>query len=195
MLDWHAVIPDGRSSSDVSFTPNPGKYLACAGPIRRIDRALSIAAEANLPLKLASNGANPRLLGLLEELCVACRHVDVEIVESHSEWLSYVENAQALLVTGPGVEALGPLVAESVAAGTPVLGFSDSEVAALLKPGHSGFIVDSTADALEVLRDLTVVDRHQCRFDFLRRFTAEAMAQAYLSVYTRLVEQPIVQAS
>jgi glycosyltransferase involved in cell wall biosynthesis len=188
MLDWRAIIPDGVSQDRIGFSPVAKDHLAFAGPISRLDRAIAIASEAGLPLKVASDGRDARLFRFIERHRATNRSVDIEIALSHDHWLPLVAQAQALLVCGPGSESLAPLVIESLAAGTPVLGFVDAEVASLIRPGRSGFVVESLSDALDVLDDVAVLDRRQCRIDFLSRFTSDTVAASYLSVYRGLTE-------
>ncbi len=66
----------------------------------------------------------------------------------------------------------------------------------VIRPGVTGLIVDSEEEMLAAIERVGDLDRHAVRAEFERRFTAEAMARAYVDVYTRLVDsRPLRRAS
>ena len=54
--------------------------------------------------------------------------------------------------------------------------------------GVTGFIVNSEEEAMEAVRTLHSIDRHEVRNVFEHRFTAHVMARSYLTLYRNLLE-------
>ena len=75
---------------------------------------------------------------------------------------------------------------ESLACGTPVIAYDGGSVAEVMEEGVNGFIVRNQAEAIDAARRVGQIDRAACRRSFDARFTAERMADQYLSLYRAL---------
>ena len=75
---------------------------------------------------------------------------------------------------------------EAIACGTPVVAFRCGSVPEVIEDGISGLIVSSIDEAVEAARHVQKLNRLLVRRAFERRFTAEAMARAYLDIYRGL---------
>jgi len=56
-----------------------------------------------------------------------------------------------------------------------------------MEEGDPGFIVRALKDAVEAVRRVPELRRKRCRQVFEKRFTAARMAQDYVQVYKRLI--------
>jgi len=56
-----------------------------------------------------------------------------------------------------------------------------------MEEGHTAFIVRALKDAVEAVRRVPELRRKRCRQFFEKRFTAARMAQDYVQVYKRLI--------
>jgi hypothetical protein len=52
----------------------------------------------------------------------------------------------------------------------------------------TGYIVDDVTGAVDAVTRLDMLSRTEIRAAFVHRFTARAMAQHYMSIYTALVQ-------
>ena len=57
----------------------------------------------------------------------------------------------------------------------------------IVQHGETGFIVGSADEAVAAVRNLGAIDRRRVRAEFERRFSDEAMARRYTSVYRQLL--------
>jgi glycosyltransferase involved in cell wall biosynthesis len=100
-----------------------------------------------------------------------------------------VATARASLVPIDWEEPGGTAVVESLALGTPVVGFRRGCLPELVEHGRTGLLVDpGDEDALaEAARDAAVLDPHDCRREAARRFTPSRMAERYLRLYDKVL--------
>jgi glycosyltransferase involved in cell wall biosynthesis len=79
-----------------------------------------------------------------------------------------------------------------MACGTPVIAHGMGSVPEIIEHGKNGFIVSSTGEALECLRQVPNLDRKKIRQSFEERFTAERMTKDYLAAFQRLINMPVI---
>ena len=77
---------------------------------------------------------------------------------------------------------------EAMACGTPVIAFCRGSVPEVVDDFQSGFIVQTTEEAVTAINKLHLLKRQTCRQTFERRFMASRMAEDYRAIYERLVE-------
>lgn len=93
--------------------------------------------------------------------------------------------AQVAPLDGP--EPFGLVMIEAMACGTPVVAYRGGAVPELVETGHTGFVVESMADAVEAVRRVAGLSRKHCREVFEQRFTATRMAHDYVQQFERLI--------
>jgi glycosyltransferase involved in cell wall biosynthesis len=190
-MHWVATVYHGLDPKMYRYHESPGKYFAFLGrisPEKRVDRAIAIAKQVGVPLKIAAK----------------VDKVDVEYFETFirplldSEMIEYVGeigegekteflgNAGALIFPIDWPEPFGLVMIESLACGTPVIAYRQGSVPEVLTHGVDGWIVNNIEDATEAAGS-TSIQRRNCRETFERRFTAEKMALNYVEVYERVI--------
>jgi glycosyltransferase involved in cell wall biosynthesis len=180
------------------FTERPqGGYLAFLGriaPEKRPDRAIKIAAQAGMPLKIAAkiDAADKAYLDAVIKPMID-RVPNIEFIGeiNEREKALFLGNARALLFPIDWPEPFGLVMIEAMACGTPILAFRCGSVPEVIEDGVSGIVVDTLTEAVDNIEALLKLDRCKVRAAFERRFTAERMAEDYLSIYRDL---PGVQA-
>ena len=167
------------------------EYLAFLGricPEKRVDRAIRIARQAGIPLKIAAkvdrvdeeyyaNVIRPMIDGRFIE------HIG-EIGDS--EKAGFLSGATALLMPIDWPEPFGLVMIESMACGTPVIAWNCGSVPEIIEDGLTGFIVDDEAEAAAAVRRVGDLSRAAIRDRFEQRFTARRMAEDYVMLYRRL---------
>jgi glycosyltransferase involved in cell wall biosynthesis len=100
-----------------------------------------------------------------------------------------VATARASLVPIDWEEPGGTAVVESLALGTPVVGFRRGCLPELVEHGRTGLLVEpGDEDALaEAARDAAILDPDDCRREAVRRFTPGRMAERYLRLYDKVL--------
>lgn len=97
-------------------------------------------------------------------------------------------NAYALLFPIDWPEPFGLVLIESMACGTPVIAYRCGSVPEVVDDGVTGFVVDDLASATQAVFKIRDLDRALCRRRFEERFSAARMAQEYVAIYQRLID-------
>ena len=84
-------------------------------------------------------------------------------------------------------ERFGLAMAESMAAGTPVIGMDLGSVREVVADGETGYVVQSLDQAVEALGNIGQIDRAACRRRVEKLFSVEAMADGYLDAYRMIL--------
>src|SRR5688572_19386251 len=195
--NWVANVAHGLPEHLYDFEPRPvGDYLAFIGrisPEKRPDLAIRVAQRCGVPLKIAAKVDavdkvyfETQIEPLLDSPLVEFIGEIGDARKSH-----FLGNARALLFPIDWPEPFGLVMIEAMACGTPVIAFRRGSVPEVLEEGVSGYIVDSEKEMIAAVDRVRELDRHGVRKAYQRRFTATAMARAYVSVYTRLIENHV----
>ncbi|HLH90983.1 MAG TPA: glycosyltransferase family 4 protein [Xanthobacteraceae bacterium] len=190
---WVRTIYHGLPETLITPKPVRPSYLAFLGriaPEKAVDRAIHIARQCGIPLKIAAKVDRVDVEYYEQKIrpLIQPPHVEYigEIADSQkSEFLS---GAQALLATIDWPEPFGLVMIEAMACGTPVIAFNRGSVPEVVDDGVTGFIVEDELGAIGAVQRLPELDRAAVRKRFEQRFTARRMAQEYLGVYRALIE-------
>ncbi len=192
-VNWMGTVHHGLPRDLLPFTPHPdGGYLAFLGrisPEKRPDRAIEIAVQAGLPLKIAAKiDKVDRAYWDMVIAPLVARHGNIEFVGEidDSRKAAFLGNARALLFPIDWPEPFGLVMIEAMACGTPVIAFRAGSVPEVVEEGVSGFVVDDEAQAVAAIDRLAELDRAAVRRAFERRFTVERMGDDYLALYRSL---------
>lgn len=96
-------------------------------------------------------------------------------------------------VTWP--EPFGLVMVESMACGTPVLALNDGSIPEVIWDGKTGYIEDNIGDLIMRVKDIEKIERKTCRTHVEKNFSAQKMAEGYLSVYRKVIGQNQVDMS
>lgn len=172
------------------------KYLAFLGricPEKGIDVAIRIAAESGLPLKVAAKvdkADRAYFENTIEPLlCLPNVEFVGEITEAQKP--AFLSGAKALLFPIAWPEPFGLAMIEAMACGTPVIAFNRGSVPEVVDHGVTGYICEDIDDAVCALQRIDELPRTEVRAQFERRFSAKAMAQQYVDVYSTLLQRAV----
>jgi glycosyltransferase involved in cell wall biosynthesis len=196
--NWLATVPHGIPRGLLEFSPRSEGYLAFLGrisPEKRPDVAIRIAQQAGIPIRIAAKVDavdrayfETRIRPLLDDPLV-----DYIGEIGDADKSAFLGGALALLFPIDWPEPFGLVMIESFACGTPVIAWNCGSVPEVVEHEKTGFIVSSEAQALAALRRIATVDRAAVRAAFERRFTADIMASAYLTVYSGVLAGEFVR--
>ena len=192
--NWQATVYHGLPADMYQFRDEPGSYLAFLGrvsPEKRVDRAIEIAKQVRIPLKIAAKVDRVDTDYFETVVEPLLRHPFVEFVGEigEGEKAEFLGNAYALLFPIDWPEPFGLVMIEAMARGTPVIAYRGGAVPEVIEEGHTGFIVEGLEDAVEAVRRVPELSRKRCREIFDQRFTAARMAHDYVKVYERLIQR------
>jgi glycosyltransferase involved in cell wall biosynthesis len=193
-VNWQATVYHGLPEDLYRFRPQTGAYFAFLGrisPEKRVDRAIEIAKQVGIPLKIAAKVDrvdDDYFQGVVKPLL---RDPLVEYIGEigDGEKDEFLGNAYALLFPIDWPEPFGLVMIEAMACGTPIIAYRQGSVAEVMEEGRTGFIVTTLEGAVEAARRIPELSRERCREVFEQRFTSRRMAMDYLRVYERLASR------
>src|SRR5262249_1562605 len=155
----------------------PGDYLAFLGrisPEKRLDRAITIARQAGMKLKVAAKiypGERDYFQREIEPLLQEARPFVEFLGEVGGKAKDeFVGNARALLFPIDWAEPFGLVMIEALACGTPVIAWRNGSVPEVLEEGRTGFIVNSIEEAVRAVGRVGSLNRQVIRRIFEERF-------------------------
>jgi len=188
------VIPYGVDVARVPFGAQADDFLLTVGrlvPHKGADRAVAIARAAGLRLVIV--GAVTPYLDESEPFWEerVKPHVDGRAVVHHphlpnDEVLRLMARARAFLFPISWEEPFGLVVAEAMAAGTPVIATPRGSLPELVEHGLTGFLGDTDAELAEFARRAPEIDRAACRRRAETLYSADRMVSDYEALYRRL---------
>jgi len=178
------------------LTPLPVKpayfaFLGRIGPEKGVDRAISIARQCGVPLRIAAKVDKVDREYFQEKIRPLLDGPYTEYIGeiTDAEKSAFLSGAIALLAPIDWPEPFGLVMIEAMACGTPVIAFNRGSVPELVDDGLTGFIVEDEKGAIGAFDRLSQLSRARIRRQFERRFTAHRMAQEYLAVYRSLADR------
>jgi glycosyltransferase involved in cell wall biosynthesis len=192
-VNWLATVYHGLPEGLYRFRKERGTYFAFLGricPEKRVDRAIEIAKQARMPLKIAAKVDLVDRDYFETAIRPLLRDPLVEYVGEigEQEKGEFLGNAYALLFPIDWPEPFGLVMIEAMACGTPVIAYREGSVSEVVDEGRTGFIVDTLEEAIQAAERIPELRRADCREVFERRFTVTRMARDYLRVYQSLLD-------
>jgi glycosyltransferase involved in cell wall biosynthesis len=179
------------------LTPNfdpKGRYLAFLGrisPEKRPDRAIAIARQAGLPLKIAAKIDKADDSYFRDVIAPMLKWPGVEFIGEINENAKseFLGQAAGLLFPIDWPEPFGLVMIEAMACGKPVLAFRCGSVPEIVEDRVTGRIVSDVEEAVRTIPGLLALDRKAIRCRFEERFSSARMAADYERVYQRMVRR------
>lgn len=199
---WMGTVHHGYPLAQYRFNPEAqGGYLAFLGriaPEKGVDRAIKIAKQSGLPLRIAAkiDTADQKYF---EQQVAPLLGLDDDIVFigeiGEAEKSRFLGDALALLVPIDWPEPFGLVMIEAMACGTPVIAFRRGSVPEIVEEGINGFVVDDVNEAVAKVALLPSLDRRLVRRTFEERFSVTVMADGYERVYRTLLDGRVANRS
>src|SRR4030081_2049064 len=173
---WVRTIHHGLPENLLSPKPITPSYLAFLGriaPEKAVDRAIRIALQCGIPLKIAAKVDRVDRDYFETKIRPMIVAPGVEYIGeiSDSEKSEFLSGAHALLATIDWPEPFGLVMIEAMACGTPVIAFNRGSVPEIVEEGLTGFVVEDELGAIGAVQRLSELDRGEVRKRFDERFT------------------------
>ena len=189
------VVPYGIDVGRVPFRAEPGDFLLTVGrlvPTKGADRAIAIARRAGLPLTIVGD-VTPYLADSLPYYEERIRpHVDGVRVRHfptlpNAEVLELMSRARAFLFPISWEEPFGLVVAEALAAGTPVVATPRGSLPELVEHGVTGFLGETDEELAAFVSRIGGLDRSACRRRAEEKYSAQRMVSDYEALYRKIL--------
>jgi glycosyltransferase involved in cell wall biosynthesis len=209
------AVPLGVDAAAIPFQPDKGEAFLVLGRIAEIkgpDLAAQACRQGGWRLDLAgpvAGAADPQALrdGLADPRSGLSANDDVRFYldrvrpledGARIRWVGTLSGARKLEVLGRARALVAPVrwdepggtaVVEALACGTPVVGLRRGALPMLVQEGVTGFLADRPEQLVELLDRVGEIDPAACRQAAEQRFSAEAMAGAYLGLYRDVLDR------
>jgi len=189
-LNYLATVYNGIDLSLYPLQERGGDHLIFLGrihPDKGVHLAIEVARLSGLPLLIA---------GIVQDQTYFREQVEPHLnrqiqfigpvdVQGKNELFAH---ARALLHLNTIPERFGLVLAEANAAGVPVIAMDLGSCREVIEEGKTGFLVNSTGEAVRALERIGEIDRAACRRRVQERFSIETMVEAYERVYSTIFE-------
>ena len=191
-LPWVATIPNALDFSLYPVKPHRGDYLLFLGrmsPDKGAHRAIAVAMETGLPLKLAGKKREPSEVEYFEQYVRPHLVGEIEYLGevTHGEKVELLQDARVTLFPIEWEEPFGLVMIESMACGTPVLATRRGAVPEVIESGRSGIVVDDYREMPAALERADELDPIECRRYVEERFASRRMVEDYLAAYRAVI--------
>ncbi|QDU14091.1 GDP-mannose-dependent alpha-(1-2)-phosphatidylinositol mannosyltransferase [Gimesia maris] len=191
--NWVSTVYNGIPVNE-NFNDSPGDYLLFLGrfcPDKGPEEAIDIALKSNFRLKMAAKVDASDKAYFESRIAPLLEHPLIEYLGEvgEPEKSELICGARALLFPIKWPEPFGLVMTEAMACGTPVIAFMEGSVPEVVKPGVSGFIVETVQEAVAAVSKISQLDRRLCRKYFENRFTCQHMAKGYLQTYQNVLTE------
>jgi glycosyltransferase involved in cell wall biosynthesis len=193
-LNWMANCPNALDLSVYPFRPQRGDYLLFLGrlsPDKGAHRAVAVAMEAGLPLKIAGKMREAKEREYFAQFVEPHLGRGIEWLGevSHGQKVELLQHARATLFPIEWEEPFGLVMIESMACGTPVIATARGAVPEVIEHGRSGIVVDDYRLMALALEEADRLDSRELRSYVEEHFSPMRMVRDYVRTFEAAVER------
>ena len=188
-LPYLATVYNGIDLSNLTFRPKPGDKLVHYGRIHN-DKGTHLAIEV-----AKKSGMDLIIAGIIQDQDYFDNLVKPHVNGSSIRFIGPVnpEQRDALLKEAYVVlhlntipERFGLVMAESMAAGVPVIAMDLGSCREVIADKQTGYLVNNVDEAVEAVAKIDLIDRKKCRQRVEENFTIDKMVAGYEKVYEEI---------
>jgi glycosyltransferase involved in cell wall biosynthesis len=193
-LPWVATCHNALDLDAYPVHAERGQYLLFLGRMsadKGCHRAVEVAREAGLPLRIAGKMREPAEREYFETYVAPYLGDGIEYLgeTSHGKKVALLQNARATLFPIEWEEPFGLVMIESMACGTPVIATRWGAVPEVIEHGRSGIVVDDYREMAGALAAADELEPHECRRWVEEHFSAARMVEDYVGAYEAVLSR------
>jgi len=191
-LDYAATVYNGINTSEFTFCSEPKDYLLFFGrihPEKGTYESIQIAKQSGRKLIISGLIQHQEYFDSMIKPCINDEDIVYVGNSGPKERDKLMGEAYALLHPVSFEEPFGLSVAESMLCGTPVIAFNKGSMPELIVDGKTGFLVNTTDNAVDAVKDIKSVNRKYCSDYAASKFSRQKMIEGYLEVYKKVIEE------
>ncbi len=191
-LPYLATVYNGIDLSNLTFREKPGDKLVHYGRIHN-DKGTHLAIEA-----AKKYGMDLIIAGIIQDQEYFDNLIKPHLNQSSIQFIGPVnptqrdellKEAYAVLHLNTIPERFGLVMAESMAAGVPVIAMDLGSCREVIADRQTGYLVNDVDEAVEVIGKINLIDRKKCRQRVEENFTIDKMVSGYEKVYEEIFRQ------
>ena len=188
-LPYMATVYNGIDLSNLTFREKPGDKLVHYGRIHN-DKGTHLAIEV-----AKKCGMDLIIAGIIQDQAYFDNLIKPHLNNSSIQFIGPVDPVarDALLKEAYVVihlnlipERFGLVMAESMAAGVPVIAMDLGSCREVIADKQTGYMVNSVDEAVEAVGKIDQIDRRKCRQHVEENFTVDKMVEGYEKVYAEI---------
>ena len=188
-LPYIATVYNGIDTSNLTFSEKPGDKLVHYGRIHN-DKGTHLAIEV-----AKKSGMDLIIAGIIQDQDYFDTLIKPHLNKSSIQFIGPVnpiqrdellKHAFALLHLNTIPERFGLVMAESMAAGVPVIAMDLGSCREVIRDKETGFLVNNVDEAVEAIKRIEKIDRRKCRQRVEENFTIDKMVEGYEKVYAEI---------
>jgi len=196
-LPYVATVYNGIDLSNLTFRERPGEKLVFLGRIHR-DKGTHLAIEV-----AKRCGRDLLIAGIIQDRSYFDELVKPHLNHSSVQYIGPVNPTQrnelfrqayATVHLNTIPERFGLVLAESMAAGVPVIARDLGSCREVVKDKETGFLVNNVEEAVGAIGKIQHIDRTQCRRRVEENFSIDRMVAGYEKVYEEIFRRQAQQA-
>lgn len=189
-LTYEATVYNGINIDEFTFNREPEDYLLFFGrihPEKGTYESIEIAKKTKR--KLIISGLIQDQEYFNQKVQPYINNDDIVYVGNSGpeDRLRLLSRACALLHPITFQEPFGLSVVEAMACGTPVIAFNLGSMPELILHEETGFLVSSTDEAIEAVKNISSINRNKCSEWASSMFSRQKMIKGYLNVYNKIL--------
>jgi glycosyltransferase involved in cell wall biosynthesis len=195
-LPYLATVYNGIDLSNLTFREKPGDKLVHYGRIHN-DKGTHLSIEV-----AKKCGMDLIIAGIIQDQKYFDTMVKPHLNQSSIQYIGPINPVQrdALLKEAYVVihlntipERFGLVMAESMAAGVPVIAMDLGSCREVIADKETGYLVNDVDEAVEAVGKISSIDRKKCRWRVEQNFTIDRMVEGYEKVYAEIFRKEVRQ--
>ncbi len=188
-LPYVATVYNGIDLSNLTFRERPGDKLVFLGRIH-VDKGTHLAIDV-----AKRTGQDLLISGIIQDQQYFDSLIKPHLNQSSIQYLgpadpvqrdALFKEAYATLHLNTIPERFGLVMAESMAAGVPVIAMDLGSCREVVKDRETGYLVRTIDDAVDAIGRIDRIDRRNCRRHVEENFSLARMAERYERVYEEI---------
>jgi glycosyltransferase involved in cell wall biosynthesis len=188
-LPYVATVYNGIDLSNLTFREQPGDKLIFLGRIHR-DKGTHLAIDV-----ARRSGRDLLIAGIIQDQQYFDSLVKPHLNDSSIQYIgpadpvqrdALFQQAYATLHLNTIPERFGLVMAESMAAGVPVIAMDLGSCREVVKDTETGYLVHTIDEAVAAVGRVEKIDRRDCRRHVEENFSVARMAERYEQVYEEI---------
>jgi len=188
-LPYIATVYNGIDLSNITYRETAGDKLVWLGRIH-LDKGTHLAIEV-----AKKCGKDLIIAGIIQDQDYFDNLVKPHVNNTSIQYIGPVNPVQrdalfketyTVLHLNTIPERFGLVLAESMAAGVPVIAMDLGSCREVIADGQTGYLVNNVAEAVEAVGKIDSLDRRKCRQHVEEHFTIDRMVSNYEKVYEEI---------
>jgi len=191
-LPYLATVYNGIDLSNLTFRDEPGDKLVHYGRIHN-DKGTHLAIEV-----AKKSGRDLIIAGIIQDAdyfdSLVKPHIDGRSIRfigpvNPPQRDELLKQAYAVIHLNTIPERFGLVMAESMAAGVPVIAMDLGSCREVIDDKKTGFLVNNVDEAIDALTKIDRIDRRDCYKRVEKNFTIDCMVEKYEKVYEEIFKR------